>query len=101
MKRLAVPALCAGILLALAATPALATHTHAILLEDGRCVVVAEGAGEDEVRLPASVFDQNPNVDVPSTGAVHPLHVLVHRGVPGDQRTWVVYTPGICEPINV
>ncbi|HEX5826754.1 MAG TPA: hypothetical protein VFY23_04480 [Candidatus Limnocylindrales bacterium] len=101
MKRLVRPAIGAGLLLALAATPVLATHTHAILLEDGRCVVVADGAGEDEVRLPASVFEQNPNVDVPPSGAVHPLHVLVHRGVPGDQRTWVVYTPGICDPVNL
>ena len=32
-----------------------------------------------------SVFEHNPNVDIaPATDRLHPLHVLVHQGVPGD-----------------
>ena len=58
---------------------------------NGQCVVLAEGAGEDEVVLPLAVFEHNPNVDVSSTGAAHPLHVLVHKGVPGDRGTYAVY----------
>jgi hypothetical protein len=91
VKRLVRPALGAVILLALAASPALANHSHVKLLGNGQCVVLAEGAGEDEVVLPLSVFEHNPNVDVPSTGAAHPLHVLVHRGVPGDNGSYAVY----------
>jgi hypothetical protein len=91
MKRLVVPALGAVLLLALAATPAFANHSHVKLLGNGQCVVLAEGAGEDEVVLPPSVFEHNPNVDAPSTGAAHPLHVLVHRGVPGDNGSYAVY----------
>ena len=87
----AASALGAILLLALAATPALANHSHVKLLGNGQCVVLAEGAGEDEVVLPLAVFENNPNVDVPSTGAAHPLHVLVHKGVPGDQGTYAVY----------
>ena len=91
MKRLVRPALGAAILLALAASPALANHSHVKLLGNGQCVVLAEGAGEDEVVLPLSVFERNPNVDVPATGAAHPLHVLVHRGVPGDRGSYAVF----------
>ena len=91
MKRLVRPALGAALLLALTATPALANHSHVKLLGNGQCVVLAEGAGEDEVVLPPSVFENNPNVDVPSTGAAHPLHVLVHRGVPGDHGSYAVF----------
>jgi len=91
VKRLIRPALGAVVLLALAATPALANHSHVKLLGNGQCVVLAEGSGEDEVVLPLAVFENNPNVDVPSTGAAHPLHVLVHKGVPGDQGTYAVY----------
>ncbi len=69
MKRLVRPALGAVILLALAATPALGDHSHVKLLGNGQCVVLAEGAGEDDVVLPLSVFDHNPNVDVLPTGA--------------------------------
>jgi hypothetical protein len=91
VKRLVRPALGAVILLALATTPALANHSHVKLLGNGQCVVLAEGAGEDEVVLPPSVFEHNPNVDVLSTGAAHPLHVLVHKGVPGDKGTYAVF----------
>ncbi len=98
MKRLIRPALGAAILLALAASPALANHSHVKLLGNGQCVVLAEGAGEDEVVLPRSVFERNPNVVVPSTGAAHPLHVLVHRGTPGTRHTYAVYVPSITNP---
>ena len=91
MKRLIRPALGAAILLALAATPAFGNHSHVKVLGNGQCVVLAEGAGEDEVVLPISVFDNNPNVDVLSTGARHPLHVLVHKGVPGDHGSYAVF----------
>lgn len=75
MKRLVRPVLGAAILLALAATPALANHSHVMQLGNGQCVVLAEGAGEDEVVLPLAVFEHDPNVVVSSTGAAHPLHV--------------------------
>ncbi len=91
MKRLVRPALGAAVLLALAVTPALANHSHVMQLGNGQCVVLAEGAGEDEVVLPLAVFERNPNVVVPSTGAAHPLHVLVHRGVPGTTHPYAVY----------
>jgi hypothetical protein len=91
VKRLVRPALGAVVLLALAATPALANHSHVKLLGNGQCVVLAEGAGEDEVVLPPALFAHNPNVDVPATPAAHPLHVLVHKGVPGDTGRYAVY----------
>jgi hypothetical protein len=91
VKRLVRPALGAVLLLALAATPALANHSHVKLLGNGQCVVLAEGAGEDDVILPMSVFEHNPNVDVSSAGPAHPLHVLVHKGVPGDHGWYAVY----------
>ena len=66
MKRLVRPALGAAVLLALAAAPVLANHTHVKLLGNGQCVVLAENGGEDDVVLPQSVFDRNPNVVVSS-----------------------------------
>lgn len=97
MKRLVRPALGAALLLALAATPALANHSHVKVLGNGQCVVLAEGAGEDDVVLPLSVFESNPNVVVPSTGAAHPLHVLVHKGTPGTRHMYAVYVPSITD----
>lgn len=90
--RFAVPAAAASALLLLlgAAGPAQANHTHVKEVGNGGCIVVAEGSGESKVDLPSAVFHTdgnggNPNVDAPETeGATHPLHVLVHRGVPGD-----------------
>ena len=87
MKRLVRPALGAAILLALAVTPALANHTHVLSIGDGRCVLLAANGGEDEVELPLSVFAHNPNVDIaPGADRLHPLHVLVHQGVPGERK---------------
>jgi hypothetical protein len=91
VKRLVRPALGAVVLLALAATPVLANHSHVRVLGNGRCVLLAEGAGEDQVVLSLAVFDKNPNVVVSPTGAAHPLHVLVHRGVPGDRGSYAVF----------
>ena len=92
MKRLVRPALGAALLLALAATPALANHTHVMQLGNGQCVILAEAGHEDEVVLPLAVFDHNPNVDItPAPDRMHPLHVLVHKGVPGDSGRYAVY----------
>lgn len=73
-----------------------ASHTHAKVVGNGQCVVLAEGAGEESVVLPAAVFDHNPNVDAPAGNPTrsHPLHVLVHLGVPGDHlQLYVLGTP--------
>jgi hypothetical protein len=89
--RFAVPAAAASALLLVigAAAPAQADHTHVKEVGNGGCIVVAEGSGESEVDLPSAVFPTdgtgNPNVDIPEAdGLTHPLHLLVHRGVPGD-----------------
>jgi len=85
VKRLVRPALGAGLLLAIAATPALASHTHVMSLGNGECVLLAPDAGEESVVLPLSVFQNNPNVDIAATASrMHPLHVLVHLGQAGD-----------------
>ncbi|HEY3334491.1 MAG TPA: hypothetical protein VGK16_04570 [Candidatus Limnocylindrales bacterium] len=87
MKRLVRPALGAVMVLALAATPAFANHHHVMSIGDGRCVILAPDGGEDEVELPQSVFDSNPNVDITAApDRLHPLHVLVHKGMPGDHN---------------
>ncbi len=41
MRRLVRPAIGAGLLLALAATPALASHTHVMAIGNGECVLLA------------------------------------------------------------
>ena len=103
--RIARVALGATTLLALAATPALANHSHVKLLGNGQCVVLAEGAGEDDVVLPPSVFGHNPNVDVSPTGPAHPLHVLVHRRNPGHRQGGIerrdLSTHGAREPHGI
>ncbi len=59
---------------------------------NGRCVILAQNGGEEDVVLPVAVFEHNPNVDVGQTpNRMHPLHVLVHMGVPGDHNALVVY----------
>jgi hypothetical protein len=91
VKRLVRPALGAGLLLALAATPALASHTHVMAIGNGECVLLAANGGEEDVALPMAVFDHNPNVDIaPAPDRLHPLHVLVHKGVPGDHNQLAV-----------
>lgn len=87
MKRLVRPALAAVALLALVATPALASHSHVMAIGGGRCVLLATNGGEEDVELPLSVFEHNPNVDIaPGPDRLHPLHVLVHQGVPGEHK---------------
>lgn len=87
MKRLAGPAIGAGLLLALAAMPALASHTHVMAIGNGECVILAANGGEEDVSLPPPVFNHNPNVDIaPTADRLHPLHVLVHQGVPGEHN---------------
>ena len=79
-------------LFVLAATPALASHTHVMAIGNGECVVLAANGGEENVTLPMAVFDHNPNVDIsPVPDRLHPLHVLVHKGVPGDHNALAVY----------
>lgn len=85
-------AIAAACLLGLAAGPVSANHTHVMQLGNGQCVVLAANGGEDEVELPLSVFEHNPNVDIaPAPDRLHPLHVLVHQGVPGEHNAIAVY----------
>ncbi|ALV43376.1 hypothetical protein AU252_21220 [Pseudarthrobacter sulfonivorans] len=89
---LAVPAAAASALLLLGtAVPSQADHTHVKVVGSGECIVLAEGSGESHVDLPTAVFAGNPNVDiVEADGLTHPLHLLVHRGVPGDNLSLYV-----------
>lgn len=91
--RTAVAASAASALLLLASGGAAsASHTHVKVVGNDGCVVMAEGAGEANVTLPPAVFDNNPNVDVDATaGRTHPLHVLVHLGVAGENNELYVY----------
>jgi hypothetical protein len=58
---------------------------------NGECVIVAANGGEEDVSLPLPVFGHNPNVDIaPTADRLHPLHVLVHQGVPGEHNQIVV-----------
>lgn len=73
---------------------AVADHTHAKVVGNGGCVVIAEGSGEAGVDLPSAVFTGNPNVDIAEVqGRTHPLHVLVHQGVPGENMALYVVGP--------
>jgi len=79
-----------------AASPAQADHTHAKVVGNGQCVILAQDGGEKYVVLPDTVFVSNPNVDAPAGNPIrsHPLHVLVHLGVPGEhQAIYVLGTP--------
>ena len=76
-------------LLSLAAAPVAANHTHVMQVGNGQCVLLASESGEEDVVLPLAVFERNPNVVItPGPDRMHPLHVLVHRGVPGTHR-WI------------
>jgi hypothetical protein len=92
VKRRIARAVALAAVAAMALAPAaLANHGHVLSLGDGRCVLLAAEGGEDEVVLPLAVFDHNPNVDiVPGADRMHPLHVLVHQGVPGEHRSIAV-----------
>jgi hypothetical protein len=91
MKRSVRAALAAALLLALVATPALASHSHVMAIGNGECVLLAANGGEEDVELPLAVFEHNPNVDIAAViDRLHPLHVLVHKGVPGDHNQLAV-----------
>src|SRR5215207_7219351 len=91
MRRLVVIGIAA--LLALAgASVARADHTHVLILPNGKCAILAAEGDEKYLILPAVLFANNPNVDADdAAGGLeglpmnrrHPLHVLVHLGVPG------------------
>ena len=91
IRAAALTAMTGGVLLA-APSSALADHTHAKVVGNGECVVLAEGAGEELVVLPLAVFENNPNVDIaPTQFREHPLHVLVHLGQAGEHNALFVY----------
>jgi len=94
-RRLAAVAVIAAGLLAVAAAPALAAHTHVMQVGNGECVIMAANGHEHDVVLPLAVWS-NPNVDVGSTDPtrMHPLHVLVHKGEPGNHNAMEVYGTG-------
>lgn len=76
--------------------PAQADHTHAKVVGNGQCVILAQDGAEKYVVLPDAVFANNPNVDAPAGNPTrsHPLHVLVHLGVPGEhQAIYVLGSP--------
>lgn len=89
-----------ALLLLGSAGAAVASHTHVKVVGNGGCVVMAEGAGEAGVDLPSAVFENNPHAaDLPQTdGRTHPLHVLVHQGVPGDNNQ--LYVDGTTAAAN-
>jgi hypothetical protein len=95
-RRLVRVCLLAAGLLAMSAAPALATHTHVMQVGSGQCVILAPNGHEKDVALPTAVFDHNPNVDIaPALDRMHPLHVLVHKGVPGDHNALEVSGTGL------
>jgi hypothetical protein len=67
-------------------------HTHVLILPNGNCAILAAAGEEKYLILPEVLFSNNPNVDADdAAGSLenlplnrrHPLHVLVHLGVPG------------------
>jgi hypothetical protein len=91
MIRLSFPVAAGLVLAAVVVAPVAANHSHVMALGNGECVLLAAHGGEDEVELPVVVFDANPNVDIaPGADRLHPLHVLVHQGVPGEHNAIAV-----------
>jgi hypothetical protein len=91
MRRMIVAG-CATVLFLAAATTARADHTHVLILPNGKCAILAAAGNEKYKVLPDVLFANNPNVDADdAAGGLenlplnrrHPLHVLVHLGVPG------------------
>ena len=91
MRRMLVSGMAAVFALA-GAGVARADHTHVLVLPNGSCAIVAAEGNEKYLILPEVLFDNNPNVDADdAAGGLdglplnrrHPLHVLVHLGVPG------------------
>lgn len=92
MRRAFVVAIAAAFVLLAGASTAAADHTHVLILPNGRCAILAAEGNEKYVILPSVLFANNPNVDADdAAGGLeglplnhrHPLHVLVHLGVPG------------------
>src|ERR671919_1515094 len=91
MRRALVISMVATFLLA-ASGVARADHTHVLILPNGKCAILAADGDEKYLILPDVLFANNPNVDADDvSGGLddlplnrrHPLHVLVHLGVPG------------------
>jgi hypothetical protein len=92
MRRVLVAGTAAGLMLLASASTAAADHTHVLILPNGRCAILAAEGNEKYLILPSVLFANNPNVDADdAAGGLeglplnrrHPLHVLVHLGVPG------------------
>ena len=90
--RIALTALLATLVIAGAALPARADHTHVLLLGNGECVTLAAEGGEKDVQMPhADEFAENRQ---------HPLHVNVHLGEPGTRGdTPVIFVQGSPEDL--
>ena len=91
MRRVLVSGLAVVVVLA-GANVARADHTHVLVLPNGSCAILAAKGNEKYQILPDVLFANNPNVDADdAVGGLdglplnrrHPLHVLVHLGVPG------------------
>ena len=90
MRRVLVFGMAAVFLLA-GANVAKADHTHVLVLPNGNCAILAANGGEKYQILPDVLFTNNPNADADDAAGLenlpmnrrHPLHVLVHLGVPG------------------
>src|SRR5918994_2000607 len=91
MRRLVVGALVTTMLFG-GPGAALANHTHVLILPNGKCAILAQNGNEKNLILPSVLFANNPNADADDVaGGIetlpmnrrHPLHVLVHLGVPG------------------
>lgn len=91
LRRVLVTGMAAVFLLATASV-ARADHTHVLILPNGKCAILAADGNEKYQILPAVLFSNNPTVDADdAAGGLdnlplnrrHPLHVLVHLGVPG------------------
>ena len=92
MRRVVVAGIAAAFVLLAGATTAAADHTHVLILPNGTCAILAAEGNEKYLILPSVLFANNPNVDADdAAGGLeglplnrrHPLHVLVHLGVPG------------------
>ena len=82
----------AAVVMLAGASVAWADHTHVLILPDGKCAIPAAEGNEKYQILPSVLFSNNPNVDADDAAGDlddlplnrrHPLHVLVHLGVPG------------------
>jgi hypothetical protein len=82
----------ASVFVLIGASVATADHTHVLILPNGKCAILAAQGNEKYQILPTVLFSNNPNVDADdAAGGLynlplnrrHPLHVLVHLGVPG------------------